>query len=84
MRRAAAFSTIGAFLAVACQAPEPTLYDVHISGGMVFDGETASGVSADVLIDGDRIVFVGDAKAANLAGRTQICLLYTSPSPRDA
>lgn len=72
MRWAAAFSTIGAFLAVACQAPEPTLYDVHISGGMVFDGETASGVSADVLIDGDRIVFVGDAKAANLAGRTQI------------
>lgn len=56
----------------ACQAPEPTVYDVQISGGVVYDGLSETGVAADVFIDGDKIVFVGDAEAANVAARETI------------
>ena len=56
----------------ACQAPEPTAYDIQISGGVVYDGVSESGHAADVFIDGDKIVFVGDAEAANATARETI------------
>lgn len=58
----------------ACQgADDPsTLYDIQIRGGLVFDGVSEDGQVIDVLIDGDKIVFIGDADAAKLAGETVI------------
>ena len=45
--------------------------DVLITGGTVYDGSGRPGRAADVALRGDRIVFVGDAKAAGWkAGRT--------------
>jgi N-acyl-D-aspartate/D-glutamate deacylase len=45
--------------------------DVVISGGTVYDGTGAAGRRADVALRGDRIVFVGDAKASRVtAART--------------
>ncbi|MFN3214436.1 MAG: N-acyl-D-amino-acid deacylase family protein [Henriciella sp.] len=53
-----------------CQesADPPTLYDVQITGGLVFDGVSETGVSADVFIQDDKILFIGDGEAANLQG----------------
>ncbi len=56
----------------ACQAPEPTVYDIQISGGVVYDGVSESGRAVDVFIDGDKIAFVGDAEAANATARETI------------
>jgi N-acyl-D-aspartate/D-glutamate deacylase len=54
------------------QVDPPTIYDVQISGGLVFDGRSADGVSTDVFIQDDKIVFVGDGEAANLQGESVI------------
>lgn len=72
MRQPLAFAALGAVVLTACQAPEPTMHDVMISGGTVYDGVSDAGQQVDILIDGDRIVFVGDAAAANLTGRKSI------------
>lgn len=50
----------------------PTLYDVQIQGGLVYDGTSEQAQNVDVFIDGDEIVFVGDGEAANLSGETII------------
>ena len=59
---------------VACQgANEPeTIYDVHIHGGLVFDGVSLEGRSADVFLHDDRVVFVGDGEREKLAGEKTI------------
>lgn len=46
------------------QNASPTSFDVLIKGGTVYDGSGRAGQSADVAIRGDRIVGVGDFKAA--------------------
>ena len=46
--------------------------DVLIRGGTVYDGSGAEAVVADVGVDGDRIVFIGDASAADLHGRREV------------
>lgn len=52
-------------------AAAQTAADVLIIGGTVYDGSGAAGRRADVAIRADRIVFVGDAKAARIsAART--------------
>ena len=58
----------------ACQGAgePPTMYDVQISGGLVFDGISAEGRSADVFLEGDKIVFIGDGDEANISGETMV------------
>lgn len=52
---------------------EPTTrVDVLITGGTVFDGSGSAPITADIGIEGDRIVFIGDATAELIAGRTTI------------
>jgi N-acyl-D-amino-acid deacylase len=54
------------FLAAA-QAPDTV--DILLAGGRVYDGSGAPGRIADVGVRGDRIVFIGDARAAPAARR---------------
>lgn len=56
------------FLALACTPP--TTHDLVIRGGTVYDGSGTAGVVADVAIDGDRIVAVGQFGRAK--GRKEI------------
>lgn len=63
---------VSAILTLAACQEAPTIYDVQISGGLVFDGITDQGRPTDVFIDGDRIVFIGDGANANLRGETEI------------
>ncbi|MEO1304544.1 MAG: amidohydrolase family protein [Pseudomonadota bacterium] len=62
------------FALVACSGASepPTVYDVQISGGLVFDGISIEGRSTDIFVDRDRIVFIGDGAAANMRGETII------------
>jgi N-acyl-D-aspartate/D-glutamate deacylase len=48
-------------------APRAVPADVLITGGTLYDGSGAPGRRADVALRGDRIVFVGDARAAGIA-----------------
>jgi N-acyl-D-aspartate/D-glutamate deacylase len=52
-------------------APADTVA-ILIRNGLVYDGSGAEGVRADVGVDGDRITFVGDARAAGVHGRREI------------
>ncbi len=51
---------IATALAAATACSDTATYDVLISGGTVYDGSGSSPFVADVAIDGDRIVAVGD------------------------
>lgn len=50
----------------------PSEVDVLLRSGTVFDGSGAEGTVLDVGITGDRIVFVGDARAARVTGEREI------------
>jgi N-acyl-D-amino-acid deacylase len=50
--------------------PQSSTYDVLIKGGTVYDGTGSAPIIADVAIQGDRIVAVGDLK--NVQARTVI------------
>ena len=53
--------------------PPPSLeVDVLITGGLMFDGTGEAPVQADIGVEGDRIVFIGDAADERIAGRTTI------------
>ena len=71
-------------------------YDVLIKGGTVVDGSGADRFQADVAINSDRVVAIGDnlgsaKRTVDAEGKLvtpgfvdiHTCLLYTSPSPRD-
>lgn len=60
--------------ASACQptAIEPTYYDLQITGGLVFDGESSQGVDADVFVQDGKIAWVGDAADGSRIGRETI------------
>src|SRR5437762_5183264 len=45
-------------------SPGPTDFDIIIKGGTVYDGSGAEPKQADLAIRGDRIVGIGDFKAA--------------------
>ncbi|NJD18524.1 MAG: amidohydrolase family protein [Gemmatimonadetes bacterium] len=53
-------------------APAPDTVAILIRNGTVYDGSGAEGVRADVGVEGDRIVFVGDARASGVHGRREI------------
>ena len=58
----------------ACQEsnPPPTVYDVQIRGGLVFDGVSEEGRVADVFLEGDKIAHIRNALDANVRGETVI------------
>src|SRR5438046_2684024 len=53
------------FPATLLAQPKPPTYDVLIEGGTIFDGTGAAPVKADVAIQGDRIVAIGNLKNAH-------------------
>lgn len=46
--------------------------DILISGGLLFDGSGVAPIEADIGIEADRIVFLGDAQTEGINGRTTI------------
>jgi N-acyl-D-amino-acid deacylase len=58
-----------AFLLLPFAAPAQTRVDVLLRGGQLIDGSGGAAVAADVGIQGDRIVFIGDGSKVP-AGRT--------------
>lgn len=61
-------------LAAACGSGDaaPRVYDVQLSGGLVFDGVSTQGVHQDVFIIGDEIAFVGNGAAEGRSAKTVI------------
>jgi N-acyl-D-aspartate/D-glutamate deacylase len=57
-------------LLAALLVQQPTPVDVLIRGGTVYDGSGAAPRVTDVGVRGDRIVFIGDARADVVASRT--------------
>jgi len=55
-----------------CQESEPVVYDVRIAGGTVYDGRSDQAIEADVFIDKNKIVFVGDPSEANASAFSTI------------
>jgi N-acyl-D-amino-acid deacylase len=51
---------------------QPAPADILIAGGTLYDGSGAPGRRADIALRGDRIVFVGDARAAKVAAARTI------------
>lgn len=61
-----------AFLVAAPAAPAPDTVTLLIRNGTVYDGSGSEGIRADVGVQGDRIVFIGDAAASDMHGRREI------------
>lgn len=57
---------------IGCAGPEPTVYDVQITGGLVYDGQSAEPQEADIFIAGDKIVYMGDPQSENVTAETVI------------
>jgi len=72
------FAVMMAGLLFGCSPSEPVEYDLVIRGGTVFDGSGAPGVAADVAINGDRIVAIGEV-SGNAARTIDAGNLYVTP-----
>nr|WP_083332603.1 amidohydrolase family protein [Hyphomonas sp. Mor2] len=70
--RLAALLSLGLVGLFGCQAPEPTVYDVQITGGLVYDGTSEEGREVDVFLDDDEIAFVGKRDAGEIIATTVI------------
>jgi N-acyl-D-amino-acid deacylase len=70
---------IGAMLAAASACSDTAHYDVLIRGGTVYDGSGTAPVIADVAIDGDRIVALGDLSGATAESIVDAAGLAVSP-----
>ena len=55
-----------------CTAPEPIVYDVQISGGLVYDGTSNTGRQVDVFLQGDEITFIGAPDAGKVTAKTVV------------
>ena len=55
-----------------CTAPEPIVYDVQISGGLVYDGTSNTGRRVDVFHEGDEITFIGAPDAGKVTAKTVV------------
>ena len=66
------FPALLALLGAAPAAPPADTVALLIRNGTVYDGSGAEGVRADVGVQDDRIVFVGDAEASDVHGRREI------------
>src|SRR5881227_691578 len=60
-------------------SPGPTDFDIIIKGGTVYDGSGAEPKQADLAIRGDRIVGIGDFKAAKAKAVTDAQGLAVAP-----
>ena len=75
------------FLALSCTNYTYDV-DVLITGGTLHDGSGKKGFIGNIAVKNDTIFYVG--KKQNFIAKdtidasNKICLLYTSPSPRDA
>ena len=58
------FFTAAVLLLAGCASPEPTHYALILRGGTVYDGSGGDGVVADLAVDGDRIIAIGDLSKA--------------------
>lgn len=56
----------------ACQPQAPTVYDIQISGGTIFDGSLDAGIQTDVYIQGGEIAFIGDGSRESISAETVI------------
>ena len=70
---------IGTMLAAASTCSDTAHYDVLIRGGTVYDGSGTAPVIADVAIDGDRIVALGDLAGATAESVVDASGLAVSP-----
>jgi N-acyl-D-amino-acid deacylase len=61
-----------------CSPSQPVDYDLVIRGGTVFDGSGAPGVVADIGIQGDQIVAIGNVEG-NAARTIDASDLYVAP-----
>jgi len=61
------------------QGPPPVNYDVIVRGGSVYDGSGATPVQADVAINGDRIVKIGDLSEATATNEIDAAGKAVSP-----
>ena len=78
MSRHAILLVFVAGLIVGCSPPRPVDYDLVIRGGTVYDGTGAPGIAADVAINGDRIVAIGEIDG-NAARTIDASGLYVTP-----
>jgi len=60
------------FLAAAPGNAQPIAADVLITGGKVYTGDDAPAISADVVIAGDRIVYVGQGGAQKYQAKSTV------------
>lgn len=70
--RGGVFLYTSLFFLLGCSAPQLAIYDVRITGGLVYDGVSDEAIDADIFIEDDKIVYVGDPSAANATARTVI------------
>ena len=83
------YSTIGSLLALSLTLTTPSVtaaqsYDVIIRDGRVIDGTGNPWFRADVALDGDRIVAMGDLGAATGEREIDATGLYVTPGFIDA
>jgi N-acyl-D-amino-acid deacylase len=68
-----------ALLLCACGFSEPPHYDVILRNGTVYDGSGGAPVRADVAINGDSIVLIGDVAAATATSEIDVTGLAVAP-----
>ncbi len=72
VRAAAIIALLGCVPGALALAQQPSRADILIVGGTLVDGTGMPARQADVAITGDRITFVGDARAARIAAARRI------------